>query len=208
MTELFRHLRILLLLGCLLAPLPALAQELPPDLVVRLRDSADTGISTITVIVRDASGHELLRARTDASGKATFERLPVSQVRVAVQGSLPSGKQLYLPGQDAPGIWLLLDSPPVQLDLRAEADGLVRPDPATMIAPEVGVPLSPVAAISVTALPRPSAAPSATPALVISEAPGEAHVSDSFPWIGLFIVIFLAGAATLVIVAVRRGRSI
>lgn len=207
MIKLFQYISSFLLLGWLLLPLPAAAQELPPDLIVRLRDSADTGISNITVIVRDASGPELLRAITDASGKAIFERLPVNEIRVLVQGSLPNGNSLYMPGQDAPGIRLLLDSPPVQLDLRAETDGLVRPDPATMIAPEVGVPLSSVPAISVTALPHPSASPIATPVLVMPKTPVESSVDNSFPWMGLFLVIFLAGAATLVILLARRGRG-
>jgi hypothetical protein len=209
MSKLLRHIAALALLSFLLVPLSAHAQELPPDLIVRLRDSADAGISNISVIARDASGHELVRASTDASGRATFARLPVSEVRVAVQGSLPNGKPLSLPGQDAPGIRLLLDSPPVQLDLRAEADGLVRPDPATMIAPEVGVPIEIVlpAQTAGAATPRPTPSATSLPSLniVASSEPG---TSNSFSWPGLFLLIFLAGAATLVILLARRGRAV
>lgn len=208
MSKLLQYIAALALLSSLLMPLAAHAQELPPDLIVRLRDSADIGISNITVIVRDASGHELVRASTDATGRATFERLPVSEVRVAVQGSLVNGKPLSLPGQDAPGIRLLLDSPPVRLDLRAEADGLVRPDPATMIDPEVGVPIESQPQRTATRSPALSAAPIPTPALLRSEARIESPSGDNFSWPGLFLLIFLAGAATLVILLARRGRAV
>ena len=96
----------------------------------------------------------------------------------------------------------------MQLDLRAEADGLVRPDPASMIAPEVGVPVESQPQRTATRSPALSAAPMPTPALLRPEARIEAPSGDSFSWPGLFLLIFLAGAATLVILLARRGRAV
>src|SRR6266542_2725281 len=113
----------------------------PPDLIVRLRDVNGVGIAGVTVIVRDETGgRELARARTDAQGIASFAGLTENAVRVAVEGALPSGTRLYQLGNDVQGIALLLSEPPTHLDLRSEADGMVIPDSATMIAPDTGVP--------------------------------------------------------------------
>jgi hypothetical protein len=61
-------------------------------------------------------------------------------VRVAVSGSLADGTPLNQRGQDAHGIWLLLDAPLVQLDLRSERNGAIIPDPTTMISADAPIP--------------------------------------------------------------------
>ena len=66
-----------------------------------------------------------------------FVSLRVGEIRVAVEGQLANGTTLYLPGQDSAGIRLTLGAPPTRLDLRVEPDGLLRPDPATMIVPQI-----------------------------------------------------------------------
>ncbi|MFO7171065.1 MAG: hypothetical protein DIU80_023810, partial [Chloroflexota bacterium] len=71
-----------------------------------------------------------------ADGRAAFETLGASRVRVAVAGALPNGLRLYQPGEDAAGALVL--ALPAVLDLRVELDGLVLPDPATMVIPEYG----------------------------------------------------------------------
>jgi hypothetical protein len=137
----------LFLLGLALWPAPAFAQE-TPDLVVSLRDERGAGVA-VTVIVRDGAGRrDLARATTGADGVTTFAALPISEVRVAVDGALPGGAALYQPGDDARGIRVWLDSGATRLDLRAAPDGMVQPDPATMIAQEA-------APLALAALPTP-----------------------------------------------------
>jgi hypothetical protein len=68
---------------------------------------------------------------------------------VRVFGTLASGAQLYQIGADAPGVAVFLGPPPTTLDLRVDSDGMVLPDPATMIDP---VPYGPV---NVTPAPGP-----------------------------------------------------
>ena len=72
-----------------------------------------------------------------------FANITVSQVRVRVLGTLVSGAQLYQIGADAPGVAVFLGPPPTTLDLRVDSDGMVLPDPITMIDP---VPYGPVIA--------------------------------------------------------------
>ena len=64
-----------------------------------------------------------------------FANISVSQVRVRVLGTLASGAQLYQIGADAPGVAVFLGPPPTTLDLRVDSDGMVLPDPVTMIDP-------------------------------------------------------------------------
>ncbi|MFV9505964.1 MAG: hypothetical protein AB4911_15540 [Oscillochloridaceae bacterium umkhey_bin13] len=129
-----RMLLCLLLLGALSRPQLVWAQDLPPDLVVWVRDAAGHGLAELTILVRDASGsQELARTHTDAAGRATLAAIEAHQVRVVVQGHV-AGRPLVQLGQDAAGVWLTLSPRPAQLDLRVEADGVVLPDPATMLA--------------------------------------------------------------------------
>jgi hypothetical protein len=53
---------------------------------------------------------------------------------------LADGTPLNQRGQDAHGIWLLLDAPLVQLDLRSEVNGDILPDPTTMISADAPIP--------------------------------------------------------------------
>jgi hypothetical protein len=129
---------ILLMTTLMLAPGAVRAQNAPPDLVVTLRDVQNQGVVGATISVRDAAdGQEIARSTTDGQGQATFVALRVADLRVAVHGQLSSGARLYLPGQDASGIRLTLGVPPIRLDLRVEPNGLIRPDPETMIVPEI-----------------------------------------------------------------------
>jgi hypothetical protein len=140
------------LVGCmvvLLVPASVCAQDSPPtatDLIVTVRDVRGTPLAGLTVQIRAGADAPVLNeARTDAQGQAVFANISVSQVRVRVIGTLASGTPLYQPGADAPGIALFLGPPPTTLDLRVDSDGMVLPDPVTMIDP---VPHGPVIATS------------------------------------------------------------
>jgi hypothetical protein len=177
----------------------------PPDLIVRLRDVNGTGIAGVTVIVRnDSGGRELARATTDAQGIASFAGLTENAVRVTVEGALASGTRLYQLGNDTEGIALLLSEPPTHLDLRSEADGMVIPDPATMIAPDTGVLVQTgvsVAASTTTPpmLPTPGAASVAPPA--VPPAPASASL-----WPGLLLLAGLCTAIVGIVVLQLRWR--
>jgi hypothetical protein len=197
------------------------AQIDPPMLTVSLHDLANAPIVGATVIVRDASGtSELARAATDTHGIATFAALTQDQVRVAVTGALPDGTRLYQVGADATGILLLLASRSTTLDLRSERDGLVLPDPATMISRDLGVPIA-TRAIDIPA------APMATPIRVSQVQPktppsrgadqagvGTDAVSEdrdgsdaALPvWFGLFVLAILVGAGIGIVLLFARWR--
>ena len=130
------------LFGCmvvLLVPTVVCAQDstpTPADLIVTVRDVHGAPIPGLTVQIRAGADTPVLsEARTDAQGQAVFATISVSQVRVRVIGTLASGIPLYQPGVDAPGVALFLGPPPTTLDLRVDADGMVLPDPVTMIDP-------------------------------------------------------------------------
>jgi hypothetical protein len=113
----------------------------PHTLTVTLRDVDGAGIAGATITVRDEAGtHDLAHTTTDAQGSATLPNLTADVVRVAVSGSLADGTLLNQRGQDAHGIWLLLDAPLVQLDLRSEVHGAIIPDPTTMISADAPIP--------------------------------------------------------------------
>ncbi|PDV97994.1 carboxypeptidase regulatory-like domain-containing protein [Candidatus Chloroploca asiatica] len=117
------------------------APPLGAVLVVSLRDEHGTGLADVTVLIRDAAGSQLIqRATTDATGMATVPELAAGQVRVAVQGRV-AGLPLFLAGAEVDGIKFTLHPGTNRLDLRAEASGLVRPDPGTMIAGDQPVPV-------------------------------------------------------------------
>lgn len=117
------------------------AQAAPPadtDLIVLVCNGMGTGLPGLAVVVRDAGGQQVLtRATTDAGGRALFGHLIVSDVRVAVSGTLPGGRALTQRGNDAQGIPILIGAPPTTVILRVGADGLVAPDP-TLFSPERG----------------------------------------------------------------------
>lgn len=191
----------------------------PPDLIVTLRDVNGARVAGVTVIVRDdRSGRELARARTDPQGIASFAGLTENTVRVAVEGALPSGTRLYQLGNDAEGIALLLSEPPTHLDLRSEADGMVIPDPATMIAPDTGVPANvgaSVAALPTAPLARPATAAPLTPTMITTIGPASGTMSDApiaaasaSLWPGVLLLAGLCLAIVAVIVLQLRWRRL
>jgi hypothetical protein len=169
---------MMLIILTLLAPHTTHAQQSPPDLIVTLRDAQNQGVAGVTISVRDAAdGQEIGRATTDTQGHAVFPVLPVGDIRVVVQGRLTNGSALYLPGLDAQGIRLTLGAPPTWLDLRSEPDGLIRPDPATMIVPERGAELAQTAGPIAADWPE---APIATPPLTTVRLFPPVPASDAF----------------------------
>jgi hypothetical protein len=147
------RLAILLLrvvFGCmvvLLVPASVWAQDstpTTPDLIVTVRDVRGAPLAGLTVQIRaGADTPALAQVRTDTQGQAVFATISVSQVRVRVLGTLVSGAQLYQIGADAQGVAVFLGPPPTTLDLRVDSDGMVLPNPVTMIDP---VPHGPVIA--------------------------------------------------------------
>jgi hypothetical protein len=146
-----------LLTSLMVLPLQADAQS-AVDLAVTLRDPAGAGVRGVRVIVRDGAGQrELGQTSTDMDGRASIPGLPALPVRVAVRGALPDGTPLRQIGTDALGIQLFLDRGQPRLDLRVERSGVVLPDPATMIAGDVGTPRPTATSARPTALLNPSA---------------------------------------------------
>src|SRR5581483_5002923 len=81
-------LLLLVSLG-LRSPTAALAQSMPPDLIVTLRDVYDAPVAGVTTQVRaSADGPVLAQAVTDANGAAEIAGLTVDRVLVVVIGSL------------------------------------------------------------------------------------------------------------------------
>jgi hypothetical protein len=101
------------------------------SLHVTLRDVRGGALPGVVIIVRTEDGQELTR---DALSGV---------VRVAIDGQPRGGPRLYQLGDDARGVRVDLDQAglPLTLNLRAERDGLVLPDPATMLTLEEGGPL-------------------------------------------------------------------
>lgn len=199
----------MLLITLLLIPNRLLAEG--HDLRVTLRDSAGQNLAGITLIVRDEQGRELSRQVTDADGAASFANLP-SVVRVGVEGQIRRGPQLYQLGDDALGVRLDLgqaDGAPF-LDLRVERDGLVLPDPATMLALEEGGPpvadavVLPTALIATPApLPAPPA-PASAGVVSVSE-PRSEEPRDG--WVPLVTALLVTLAAGVMLVVRRRGEA-
>lgn len=124
----------------------ALGQE-APVLLVSLRDTNDKPVAGARVIIRDSAGErDIARRATDAHGVATFAALNESDIRVAIEGQLPNGAKLYQPGNDARGMLVFLRAPTTRVNLLADSDGLVAPDPLTMSALEAGIPVVTAAA--------------------------------------------------------------
>jgi hypothetical protein len=164
-----------LALALAIALLPEVSAAQGHALTVTLRDAADQRIAGITIIVRSEEGQELARQTTDADGTASFDTLP-TVVRVAVAGQPRNAPGLYQLGDDAQGVRLALDgdAAPTVLNLRAERDGLVLPDPATMLSLEAGgptvAPALPTLAIA-TSAPLPTRIDPSAPAILVVGAP-------------------------------------
>lgn len=130
-------------LGALVAVLvPALTSAQAHALQVTLHDIGGLAITGVSIIVRTEDGAELARQVTDSDGSASFSGL-ASVVRVVVDGQPRGGPRLYQLGDDARGVRVDLGQAalPLTLNLRVEPDGLVLPDPATMLTLEEGGPL-------------------------------------------------------------------
>jgi hypothetical protein len=198
---------LLLTMAEVLDPTPA-----PASLVILVRDVAGDPLAGVAVTVSDRSGGEVLaRATTSSEGQASFDSLPTQDVRVAVSGSLPTGVPLRLEGADARGIAAILGAPPVRIELRVEPDGLVQPDPATMIAPDVGVPVATGAPL----LPVSTAVPTVAPPSPSIEESVTAPAGDQVPAldgplfaIGLVLVLCLGIAAALLLALHLRWRRL
>lgn len=203
-------MRVLLWLSFLLS-IFAQTPVLPPALVVQLRDVAGAPLAGVAVTVHDRSGRAVLaRGTTNTDGAVSFDPLPAEDVRVAVTGALPTGVPLSQPGDDVRGVAVVLGAPPVYLDLRVETDGVVRPDPATMIAPDVGVPaIAPLEAAATPTVHEPT--PTAHSDLVnpANEVATEQVVitsDSSLFWMGLALVICLCAAAIVLAALHVAGR--
>lgn len=185
--------------------LPMLANAQAHLLRVTLRDVGGAAIVGVSIIVRTEGGDELARQMTGDDGSASFSGL-AGVVRVAVDGQPRGGPGLYQLGDDARGIRLDLDqaTAPLTLNLRAEPDGLVLPDPATMLTLEEGGPLvieaSPIPTAAVaTPVPLPTTRRTAiTPGTTGSpqhEAPPQA---GWVPTVTLLIIVVAAVVPRLV----------
>jgi MYXO-CTERM domain-containing protein len=133
-----------LLTACVLGTLllrPHLSFAQGHALTVTVRDGAGQPVAAITVLVRSLEGVVLARRQTDDQGQARFTLLPAT-VLVQVSGQPRSGPPLYQVGNDATGVLLTLDpgGNPTVFDLRVEPDGMVLPDPLTMIDLQEGGP--------------------------------------------------------------------
>jgi hypothetical protein len=202
-------LALLLLAVGLVQAAPVRAQA--HTLVVTLRDTDGQALVGISIIVRDEEGRELLRVTSDSDGAARFAELP-AVVRVAVEGQPRGGARLYQLGDDARGVRLDLGQGggAFQLDLRVERDGLVLPDPATMLTLEEGGPLVEDAAPAPTALlatpaPLPTAAPRTGVVRVGQPRQPDAERRDG--WVPLVTVLLVALAAGVLLLVQRRRNA-
>ncbi|NTU78138.1 MAG: carboxypeptidase regulatory-like domain-containing protein [Chloroflexales bacterium] len=190
--------------GGALPPAPSAAQVY--TLAVTIHDVRGRGLAGITIIVRDEDGHELTRMVSDADGAASFAALP-AVVRVAVEGQARGGPRLYQLGDDAAGVRLDLgqaDGLP-RLTLRVERDGLVLPDPATMLSLEEGGPLVERAPLPTAAIATPAPLPAAgasTGVVAIGQPTPPAERRDS--WVPLVTVLLIAVAAGVMLLVQRR----
>jgi len=191
--------------------LPTLVSAQAATLRVTLRDSGGLAIIGIGISVHSEDGQELVRGITDSVGETHFSDLP-AVVRVVVAGQPRGGPRLYQLGDDVEGVRIVLTpgTEPTVLDLRAEREGLVLPDPATMITREEGgplvvdAPLLPTAAIATPAplptAPRVNAATTVMVGAVPAEAPRHAG------WVPLATVLII-GVAAGVMLHIQRRRS-
>jgi hypothetical protein len=202
----------------------ALAQD-APELIVTLKDINNVPLVGATVIIRDSSGgRDIARATTDAQGVAIFSTLMESDIRVVIQGQLPNEATYFQPGNDAKGIAMLLSAGTNRMNLLADTDGMIAPDPLTMSALEPGIPIAteggaifPTAPV---AQPRPTVTAIPAVTLLTSQArPGLASAAaapaadETAPattplmiWLGVALLVVLIGAGVGIIVLGRRWR--
>lgn len=193
---------LLLALGVVL-PTVAAAQTF--SLQVTLHDASGQTLTSITIIVRDEDGRELGRAVSDASGAVSFGALP-AVVRVAVEGQARGGPHLNQLGDDAKGVRLDLaqGSGTTTLNLRVERDGLVLPDPATMLSlEEGGAVVEDGVSVPTALLATPAPLPTTTPSTgVVSVGqpiqPGEERRAGWAPLATVLVVALAAGVMRLV----------
>lgn len=205
-----RSVIALLLAGWMAWPAAAAAQP-APDLIVTLRDEQGQGVVANITVLAPAGTPVLARATTDAQGRAVIETLPISEVRVLVEGQLPNGVRLVQRGDDAKGIRLWLDAESTQLDLRVNPDGTIEPDPATMIEPEgsaIEPTSTPAAAPTVAAVPQPTRRPAPTPRPAMPTPAAAVQAGEppaaALPLGGIALAVLLGGAIVAVLAARRR----
>ena len=191
-----------LLMLCVLLPSLAVAQT--HTLRVTLHDASGRGLAGITVIVRNEERQELARQATSAEGGVIFTELP-AVVRVVVEGQARGGPRLFQLGDDTAGVRLDLGQARGEsgLDLRVERDGLVLPDPATMLTLEEGGPVVEQAAplpTAVVATPAPLPTTAATDTSTVSSgAPPPAPRGATWAaWLSVLIIAFTAGLMLLI----------
>jgi hypothetical protein len=185
-----------LALALAIALLPDVSAAQGSVLRVTLRDAAGQGLPGITIILRDEAGQELDRQVTDVTGAVTFD-LVDAIVRVAVEGQVPDGPRLIQLGDDAAGVRVTLDPSDNHraIDLRVEADGLVLPDPATMLSLEQG------GASVAPDLPSAQQEPSGQ---VVDPAP---ETAPPAPWWAPGVTLLVIVAALGGLLLLRRGRA-
>jgi hypothetical protein len=221
-----RSLIVTLLLWLVVSAGGALSQG-APTLVVTLKDINERPVAGVRVVVRHSTGErDIARATTDAQGTASFATLNASDIRVAVEGQLKSGAKLFQPGNDARGMLVFLRSGTTRVNLLADVDGLIAPDPRTMAALEPGIPVATaLPAVFPTALiaPRPTA--TAIPAVLqptflalrggvadagtVGEAPTEAPPAPTTPLFAWLGITLLFGCGLGILMLLRpwwRGR--
>jgi len=189
-----------------------------PILLVTLKDITSHPIAGARIIVRDSAGErDIAQAITDAQGTASFAALNASDIRVAVEGQLKSGARLFQPGNDARGMLVFLRSGTTRVNLLADTDGLIAPDPRTMAALEPGIPVATAvttifptallkvrpAVTAIRALPQPpfqASAGRAADADAVGGAPTEPPppTNPLFAWLGIAL-LFGCGIAILML---------
>jgi hypothetical protein len=211
----FRHRAIAwLLTACVLSTLlvpPHLSFAQGHTLTVTLRDGVGQPVPAITVLVRSPEGVVLARQQTDARGQARFTLLPAT-VLVQISGQPRSGPPLYQIGNDVDGVLLTLDpgGAPTALDLRVEPDGMVLPDPLTMIDLQEGGPTIIGTGEYIPTLPL--ATPFVVPSMsaggmaeVVVEA-GPAPVDAKPTWVP-FVSLLIVLVAMLALLWIQRRRA-
>jgi hypothetical protein len=97
-------------------------------------------------------------------------------------------------------VLVILGAPEVRLELRVEPDGMVIPDPATMIVPDLGIPFDlPTAALAVTAAPTLPALPIPTTVPPVVDEP----TALGWPW-----PLLVAGGLVVAVLALIAARSL
>lgn len=186
----------------LLLPLLTLAQS-SSELIVSLRDIGGQPMPGVVVTVRDPSGaRDLAYTSTDAQGQALFAALPLSQVRLVCQGTLADGTPLAQRGDDAQGILVFLDAGATRIELRAEKDGAVLPDPATMVA--ASAPDAPDPATQLSPSLRPTSALAQSEGSLGGPAITSITTSSGPAWAGYALVAALALATAAVLLWGKR----